>query len=302
VSGYTKLFGSILASTVWELPLATKVVWITMLAMADRHGEVQASVPGLAKFAGVTREQCEAALEAFLSPDPDSRTKEADGRRLEVIDGGWRLINHEKYSQQLSAEDRRERAAVRQQRFRESHKVTLSNASSRPVADGSACNDTQTQLKTQTQTKKEPDILPTASAGSVDYPGEFEIIWEKTGRRGGKFAAAKAWKKVGKPSWVAVQANWRAYLLSQRPIDGFVQDLSSWLNGRGHTQGWLPGQPKINGRPAPVRAARPSGPPVAIAEAMGQRAAKDAAQLERERLAQGEEFRRNKERDAGVGT
>jgi hypothetical protein len=35
---------------------------------------------------------------------------------------------------------------------------------------------------------------------------------------------------------------------------------------------------------------------------MGQRAAKDAAQLERERLAQGEKFRQERERDAGVGT
>lgn len=68
----------------------------------------------------------------------------------------------------------------------------------------------------------------------------FEIIWEQTGKRGGKFAAFKAWEKQGKPTWVDVQAAWRAYLLSERPVAGFVKDLSSWLNGRGHQQEWLP--------------------------------------------------------------
>ena len=51
---YTKLFTSILDSTVWQEGLETKVVWITLLAMADREGKVDGSVPGLAKRAGVT--------------------------------------------------------------------------------------------------------------------------------------------------------------------------------------------------------------------------------------------------------
>jgi hypothetical protein len=52
VTGYTKLFSSIVSSTLWREPAATKVVWITMLALADRHGEVEASIPGLAHTKG----------------------------------------------------------------------------------------------------------------------------------------------------------------------------------------------------------------------------------------------------------
>jgi hypothetical protein len=122
VSGYTKLFGSILDSTVWELPMPTKVTWIAMLAMADRNGEVQASIPGLAKRAGVSLEQCEEALKAFMSPDRYSRTKEHDGRRIEEMDGGWRLLNHGKYRQQLSAELQRERDTERKRRLRAGQK------------------------------------------------------------------------------------------------------------------------------------------------------------------------------------
>jgi hypothetical protein len=55
--GFTKLFNSILSSTVWREPLATKVVWITMLALADRDGIVEAALPGLAHLAGVDVDQ-----------------------------------------------------------------------------------------------------------------------------------------------------------------------------------------------------------------------------------------------------
>ena len=105
---YTKLFSSITASTVWGEPYATRVVWISMLAMADSNGCVYAAVPGLARHANVTLAEAEAALAAFMAPDPYSRTADADGRRIEAIDGGWRLLNHRKYRELRSAEERRE--------------------------------------------------------------------------------------------------------------------------------------------------------------------------------------------------
>lgn len=105
---YTKLFSSITASTVWGEPYATRIVWVTLLAMADRDGAVHAAVPGLARAANVTLEECEAALQAFLAPDPYSRTKDHDGRRIEEIDGGWLLLNHAKYRGIRQSTDRRE--------------------------------------------------------------------------------------------------------------------------------------------------------------------------------------------------
>lgn len=94
---FTKLFSSITESTVWCEPAHTRLVWITMLAMADHAGRVWGSIPGLANRARVPLEDCETAIQTFLSPDPYSRTKDHEGRRIEAIDGGWRLLNHEKY-------------------------------------------------------------------------------------------------------------------------------------------------------------------------------------------------------------
>lgn len=151
MSGYTKLFHSILDSTVWLTPHHIRITWVTMLAMADRDGVVQASVPGLAVRARVSREECEEALSHFMSPDPDSRSPEHDGRRIEKVDGGWRLLNHQKYGDLLSHEDRKEKARIRQQRKRDrdNAKRNAESVTSRvTVTDGNACNDTQTQTQT----------------------------------------------------------------------------------------------------------------------------------------------------------
>ena len=141
--GYVKLFGSILESTIWLESPVVRVVWITLLAMADRDGIVEASIPGLAKRAGVDRSECERAMACFQAPDRDSRTKTNDGRRIEVVDGGWRLLNYEAYRDKASAEEAREKAAARQQRWRDrqSLRVTLRNGPSRHIAPVTLNND-----------------------------------------------------------------------------------------------------------------------------------------------------------------
>jgi hypothetical protein len=110
---FTKLFSSITSSTIWVEDPETKVVWITMLAMADKKGRVFASIPGLAKDAVVSVDATRKAIERFLAPDPDSRSTECEGRRIEKIDGGWKLINHAKYRAIRDEDDRREYQRVK---------------------------------------------------------------------------------------------------------------------------------------------------------------------------------------------
>jgi len=119
---YTKLFSSIVTSTIWMEDDKTRIVWITMLAIADKNGEVQGSIPGLARISGVPVEDCRAAIAKFLAPDPDSRTKDDEGRRIEEIDGGWALLNHNKYRDMASKDEQRQAEAMRKARYREKQK------------------------------------------------------------------------------------------------------------------------------------------------------------------------------------
>jgi hypothetical protein len=107
---FTKLFSSITESTVWCEKDRTRLLWITMLAMADRHGRVWGSIPGLA---------------TFLSPDRYSRTPDHDGRRIEPIDGGWRLLNHSKYRDLRDEESQREAKRIYMANRRKKEKQSL---------------------------------------------------------------------------------------------------------------------------------------------------------------------------------
>ncbi len=133
MTGYTKLFGSIVASTIWRESNEIRIVWITMLAMANKDGIVEASVPGLADMSRVTVQQCREAIEALQQPDPDSRTKDNAGRRISQVDGGWLILNHGKYRAKMGVDERREYLRVKQQEHRARAKLP-NNGQGTPLA------------------------------------------------------------------------------------------------------------------------------------------------------------------------
>jgi hypothetical protein len=98
MSQYTKLYKSIITSSVWQESKETKLVWITLLALCEKDGTVNGAVPGLAHIAGVTIPECVRAIGDLEKPDPYSRTKEHEGRRIKTIEGGWLVLNKEKYT------------------------------------------------------------------------------------------------------------------------------------------------------------------------------------------------------------
>lgn len=152
MAGYVKMFQSILDSTIWKQPAAITKVWLTMMAMSDRDGVVTAAVPGLADRAHVSIATAEKALGLFLAPDPYSKTPDNEGRRIEVVRGGWRLLNYEMHREMMSSDDQRTKNADRQQRWRDRQRngvVTLRNTE---------CDNT------------ESDSLSSASSGPSGSP------------------------------------------------------------------------------------------------------------------------------------
>jgi len=187
MNGYTKLFNSILASTIWREDDKTRIVWITLLAMADRHGVADGSVPGLADFARVSIADCRHALERLSSPDEDSRSQEHDGRRIEPVEGGWRLLNHGKYRQKLSVDERREYLKVKQREYRAKKRqhtsTTVNNVS-----------DTDTLL-TQAEAEAEAEASPKEHKSTLAR-ARFERFWSGYPRKVGKDAAWKTWGRL----------------------------------------------------------------------------------------------------------
>lgn len=118
-NSYTKLFHRILSSSVWDEDDKTRLVWITLMASTDENGVVVGTLNKIARDARVDVEACQRAMDKFLAPDPMSLTPDNEGRRIEVVDGGWRLLNHAKYREMMSLESRREYYRLKRREYRQ---------------------------------------------------------------------------------------------------------------------------------------------------------------------------------------
>ena len=75
----------LLRSSVWDQDDATRLIWITLLGMTDRYGDVIATLNSI----------------AILSREPVPETEEAlrkfcEEGLLEIIPGGWKIVNWKK--------------------------------------------------------------------------------------------------------------------------------------------------------------------------------------------------------------
>lgn len=105
-----KLNRRLFESSIWEEDLPTRVVWITLLALAQEpanrnmgSGLVIITPGNLMRKALVSREQLDHAIEALTTPDPHSRTDPGKAR-LEVLPNGYRIPAFELYNDRDSYE------------------------------------------------------------------------------------------------------------------------------------------------------------------------------------------------------
>jgi|DEB0MinimDraft_6_1074348.scaffolds.fasta_scaffold68252_1 hypothetical protein len=216
---YTKLFQSILTSTIWGEDHATLRVWITLLAMADKNGEVIATIPGLARVACVTIQEVEHALEKFQSPDKYSRTPDDEGRRIEQNEDGWVLINYEKYRKMASKEDQKAKNAERVRKFRERQKRngkslqcnTKSESGNDKVTQGRDIAEAEAEAEAEEYSLSEERGAPSASereipASQTDFaeiPTLEEVIAEAEMRGIPDEHARSFWEYTeGKQLWI----------------------------------------------------------------------------------------------------
>lgn len=226
---FTKLFSSITDSSIWCEDSDTKVVWVTMLAMADEFGRVLSSVPGLAKRANVSVEATRKALDKFLAPDPDSRSRfrdpNDDGRRIEVTEMGWRLLNHSFFRELRNDEDRREQNRLAQQRHRERVSKMSANVS---TGQQMSAESAHTEADTEADADQEQSKRGVKSKKAFQKPSceECEGYAKEIGMpsdEGRKFFdhfTSNGWKVGGKSpmrDWRAALRTWKGRWEERNP-------------------------------------------------------------------------------------
>lgn len=121
------LYSQLPDSSLWEEPLEVRVLFMTMLSIKDADHTVNMPFRRLVKKANMPVELVRSALDVLLAPDTKSdEPQEFEGRRLAVIEGGWLVLNGEKYQKEMSKVMRRLRKTQWQREARARAKEQVS--------------------------------------------------------------------------------------------------------------------------------------------------------------------------------
>ena len=108
---YGKIFESIYDGSLygqWEAIVTMQ----QLIVLADADGVIDMTPPAIAGKTSIPLEILEKGLKILSEPDPYSRSQGSDGVRIQLLDEqrpwGWFLVNHQKYRDLRTREERRE--------------------------------------------------------------------------------------------------------------------------------------------------------------------------------------------------
>lgn len=152
---YTCIFKRTLSSRVWALTPAQRVVWLWLKLSADPEGFVCSDLTGVALGARVTGAEAREALEVLAMPDADADPEDPhEGRIVERVRGGWRLLGYESDIELVKRETRRART-----------RQYMRNARSRAANDVTPC-DPETVTVTPSKSTSRSNIPPSEGRDS----------------------------------------------------------------------------------------------------------------------------------------
>ena len=139
MTGWVPIVSDIVDSSLWDEPDYVIKVFLSMLAKKDADFIVWGDIYTIAKHAN-KRDRIEEVLEAIrILESPDTKKplvkQKFDGRRIEAVTGGWKILNGPKYQQLVS--DFREKKRKREWAAKHRNSALL---------PGEASNEKMTEL------------------------------------------------------------------------------------------------------------------------------------------------------------
>jgi hypothetical protein len=224
---FAKLDSGIVMSSIWFEPLSTRVLWITMLALKDEYGFVATSRQGLQRAANITKEEFDTAINSLESPDFDSRTPDNEGRRVEKVNGGWIILNNDKY--RLHDDTKREKHRIYMRDYRENKSTvnhcefTVSSHSESESESVSVLKDKKEECKKETKPKQQDET--------------FDMWYKHYPKKSSRGTAEKAWSRVTEKHLVVTlilkALEWQCKQESWTKEKGqYIPMPSTYINGK----------------------------------------------------------------------
>lgn len=238
---FVKLDCGMLDSTIW-IDREARELFITALLMAEPYeldhaepalrvtslehsgfivppgwyGFVAAAGPGIVNRAGMRAKEGIEALERLAEPEPESRTPDHEGRRMVRINGGYIVLNFDKYRQKDHT------AAERSKRYRERKEASrVTNGASR------------VETTTVTQAEADSEVPKAKKSSGYAVPPCFEDVEGFSNALAGWIEVRN--KKRNPPTGNAIQI--LINRLSQRPADA-VSALEMAIESGWQTVKW----------------------------------------------------------------
>jgi len=225
---YAKIFEQIYDSSIAE-DYQVRHVFMDLLVLADQTGVVDMTVEAVARRTNVPIEIIRKSLLTLSTPDPDSRSKEEDGRRIVPLDDrgwGWQIVNFAGYHK-IKNESARREYMKDYMRKRRAKKATVKQALT-PVNPLDA-NVKHVDVDVDTNVDKD-------KTNSAVEDTAFDVLWKAwPGKKGaGKAKLRMKWKvdKLDSKAEhvMAVLAAMKKTEQWRKEHGKFIPMLSTWLN------------------------------------------------------------------------
>lgn len=171
---YAKIFAQIYDSSIAD-DYEVRHFFMDMLVLADLNGHVDMTHEAISARTRIPLDVVRRHISVLEQPDPRSRTREHDGKRLIPIDSergwGWIVVNYVEYRRIASEEQRREMTKTRTRKWRQKKMLESGDA---PVTHCNACDAMQRQKQRHSTTK-----LPTKSKKLLKSEKELADRLEK---------------------------------------------------------------------------------------------------------------------------
>lgn len=162
VGMYVKVFEQILDSSIAD-NYEVRHFFEDLLKLADREGVVDMTPEAIARRINLPVEKVKPLLVELEKPDPASRSRVEDGKRIVRLDGyrdwGWTIVNYEHYRSIRNDEDRRRANREAQQRHRAKEKKPSKGHQGGKGSNGEMITREETQESVSGHYPKGPSVL-----------------------------------------------------------------------------------------------------------------------------------------------
>ena len=233
---YGKLFASTFTGSMFGAGAARHATWGYIIANTQKDGIVEINPRLVAAAIGCTPEEVAEAIEYLSSPDPASRNKREDGRRI-IREGEYQylVVNYQTYRSIRNSDERKEynREAKRRERSKPVQKSQdVSRVLSMTVND---CQAMSAQAEGESEVSNK-DSCASATAERDARDSGFDAFWSEYPKKKSKGQALKAWKKIKAAEREAIMGGLARAKRSRQWLKDngeYIPYPATWLNARG---------------------------------------------------------------------